>query len=164
MSTLRVSLIVQHQLHVIHMQMCTIVSLVAKSALCTSCIVFCIGVPVSRSRLRQLKLSKTFQRRLSNRNSLYHPKYQVHNFIHEHTHTSEAIQNFLKWKGQKHNRHTHTHKVHKQTFKTHQLIINTTNSHTYTHLLLLLMAWASSRIMYCHLTLWKYLTSCTTSW
>ena len=30
-------------------------------------------------------------------------------------------------------------------------------------LLLLLMAWASSSIRYCHLTLWKYLASATTS-
>jgi len=30
------------------------------------------------------------------------------------------------------------------------------------YLALLLMAWASSRIMYCHFTRWKYFTSCTT--
>ena len=28
----------------------------------------------------------------------------------------------------------------------------------------LLMAWASSRIMYCHLIFWKYATSDTTIW
>lgn len=32
------------------------------------------------------------------------------------------------------------------------------------YLLLLFRAWASSRTMYCHFTLWKYFTSWTTSW
>lgn len=56
-------------------------------------------------------------------------------------------------------RHTHTHTQSSEDERETEKVAMRKEGRKLPDLELLLIAWASSRIMYCHLTRWKYLMS-----
>jgi hypothetical protein len=120
-----------------------------------------MGVPVSSNLLRQLKPSSVFQRILQHHDKEWiNPKTNQRGINESWCNLIKFERNVAHYQNQILMAHARASDEDKQAQKD---ILSAINRETITrYLVLLLIACASSRIMYCQVMRLKYLSSCTT--